>query len=133
MSSLVQILDGVTAPNGAPSGNVGVELPEFAFHPTHALFLMKATCTAAQDASVTAKLWLYHGGSAGWYPAGTNATAANKGLLNGGEAMGETGTDVIMHVEEVQALYRITKVYLELVAAAHIASLTAWLDYYSVR
>lgn len=132
MATLITLLDGVIAANGSPTGlgaTVGVALPTVdKFTADRGLLLIKAAVTASTVGSLTARLWLYHEASAAWYPAGIDASPANKGLINGGSAIGETGTDVIRHAEEVYGLTRIRRVYLELTAISNVTALTAWLD-----
>ncbi len=64
--------------------------------------------------TVTCKLWLFDLVARRWYPAGTHATDASKGLINEGNAMGETGTNSIRHTELVYGLRHYKRAYLEI-------------------
>jgi hypothetical protein len=102
---------GTSAANSAPSAATdGVALP----HMTDRALLFLTSILGSGTMAVTGKLWGYSNALAKWFPLGTNATAANKGLINGGNAMGETSSDGIRHCEEITSLRKIDRVYLEL-------------------
>lgn len=69
------------------------------------------------------------GGALGaWFPLGTNSTAASKGLLNEGNAIGETSADAIVHAEIINNLHHFDRVYLEVTAIGGTATaFDAWL------
>lgn len=60
-----------------------------------------------------------------WAPAGTNATPASKGLLNEGNAIGETGTDAVAHAEVVFNLEHATRAAIE--CSSVTGTFSAWL------
>lgn len=129
---VIQLLDDATAVNGAPSAaSDGVALPQ---RWGEAVALARSTAGSG-TMSVTLKLWVYWEGSAdgsgdavGWYPLGTDATAADKGKLNEGNAIDETGTDLIAHVERVVGLNAFTRAYMEVVAISGTATaISAWM------
>ena len=105
----ITLLSAVTATNGAPSGLVGAAVP---FATDYATLFLHSTAGSA-TMTVTCKLWGYNLQLAKWYPLGTHATAATKGIINEGNAVGETGTDVIAHCEPLAGLRNIQRLYLE--------------------
>jgi hypothetical protein len=66
--------------------------------------------------TVTLKLWVYSNAVAEWLPYGTDATAADKGKLNEGNAIAEVNADSIVHAELVNGLVNFDRVYLEITA-----------------
>lgn len=115
-----QLLTAATATNSAPSGiNAGsVPLPS-----GYDEAIIVVTSTAGSDTmTVTLKLWGYFDVSGTWAPLGKNSTAASKGLLNDGDAIGETGTDQIDHAELVQGLDGVSRLYLEITAIGGTAT-----------
>lgn len=129
---LIQLLDDATATNGAPSAATdGVALPQ---RWGDAIALVRSTAGSG-TMTCTLKLWVYWDGSAdgstdaiGWYPLGTNATAADKGKLNEANAIGETGADAIAHVERIVGLNAFTRAYLEVTAIGGTGTaISAWL------
>lgn len=136
MSTLLTLLGPLAgAPivtNGEPSGTTGASgglaLPTSdRYVVDRALLSINATCTPTTG-TFTGRLWVYLRGHAAWFPLGTGATAAAKGLLNEGAAMVETATGVIRHVEEIGGLLRVERIYLQLPAPTAILTLTAYLD-----
>lgn len=117
---------GTSATNGAPSAATdGKAMP----HLTDLATLFLDSIAGSGTMTVTCKLWGYCAERAKWYPLGTNATAASKGLINQGNAIGETGTDTIAHCETVTSLQKINRVYLEVTAIGGTATeITALLD-----
>lgn len=110
----VTLLTAATATNSAPSGaTAGVAMPHLT---DRALLFAYGTCTAGQTYSVTLKLWGYNATLATWFPLGTHATAATKGVLNAGNALGETQSDSMQHCEEITSLRKIHRVYAEVTA-----------------
>ena len=129
---VIQLLDDATATNGAPSAaSDGVALPP---RWGDATALVRSTAGSG-TMSVTIKLWVYWDGSAdgstdavGWYPLGTNSTAADKGKLNEQSAIGETSADLIAHAERVVGLNAFTRAYAEVTAIAGTATaISVWL------
>lgn len=119
------ILQGAAATNGAPSGLVGFVRPTYV---DQAVLLLKSTAGSG-TMTVTCKLWGYSIQTATWYPLGTGATAANKGLINEGNAIGETGTDVIAHAEPVSSLFAFERLYLEITSIGGTGTaIAAYLD-----
>jgi hypothetical protein len=125
---ILRINSAVTAANGAPSGaTAGIALALLNADDATVLLQSVAGDAAAAHSVASAKLWLYYDGPVHndqtdgsqeqvgvWAPAGTDATAASeKGLLNEGAALGETGTDVIRHAERVFGLRDASRIYIE--------------------
>jgi hypothetical protein len=86
------------------------------FHDDEDAAIVAYSTAGSSTMTVTLKLWLFDGIARRWYPAGTNATAASKGLLNEGNAIGETGTDKIRHTEAVGNIRHFIRAYLEITA-----------------
>lgn len=108
--SQITLLSAVTATNSAPTAATdGAALP---FNCDYATLLLHSTAGSG-TMTVTCKLWGYNTQQAKWYPLGTNATAANKGLINEGNAIGETGTDSIRHAELILGIRGFQRLYLE--------------------
>lgn len=105
---------GTTATNSPPTtATPGVALP----HATDRATLLIQTLAASGTVTATFKLWGYNNRLATWFPLGIDATAANKGVINGGNAVAEGPiSDVIRHAEEVTALRAFSRVYLEITA-----------------
>jgi len=120
------LLTAATATNGAPSGaTAGVAITQPC---DRGLFMLKSTAGSG-TMTVTIKLWGYNPTLATWAPLGVHATAATKGILNGGNAIGETGTDLIAHMEEIFGLMRVSRVYAEVFAIGGTSTaVSAWLD-----
>jgi hypothetical protein len=109
----VSLLSAATATNSAPSGaTAGVALPYTTDYATVLLYSTAGSGTM----TVTCKLWGYNTQLAKWFPLGTHATAASKGLLNEANAIAETSADGIAHAEQVQGLRAFQRVYLEVTA-----------------
>lgn len=127
---IIPVLSGVLTANGAPvDGNSGAALPGVdRQRQDRGMLLLDATNTGSTVGSLTGKWWVYSYQTSLWYPGSIDATAANKGLINGGNALGETGTDIIRHMEEVYALLYFSRVFFEIVAAANLTALTVKLD-----
>lgn len=110
----ITLLSAATATNGAPSGaTAGVKMPHLT---DRAVLFAYGDCDAAGTYSCTIKLWGYNTSLAKWFPLGTDATAANKGIINGGSALGETEADIMTHAEEVTGLRRFDRMYAEVTA-----------------
>lgn len=112
--SQITLLSARTTTNGAPTAATdGVAIPRLT---DRALLFAYGDCDAAQTYSVTLKLWGYNATLAKWFPLGTNATAADKGKLNGGNALGETQADSMQHCEEITSLRKLSRLYCEVTA-----------------
>jgi hypothetical protein len=122
----ITLLTAATATNSAPSAATdGVALPHLT---DYATALVHSTAGSG-TMTVTLKLWGYNSATAKWYPLGTNATAASKGLLNEANAIAETGTDSIRHAELVRGLRSFQRVYFEITAiGGSSTAVTAVLD-----
>lgn len=80
--------------------------------------------------TVTLRLWAYFDGLDGFVPYGANSTAADKGKLNAGTAIAETGTDSIRHGETVAAPVTMRRLYLEVAAIGGTdTAIDAWASY----
>ena len=115
----IELLASATAANSPPSGSsAGLAVSDivalFNYAPDDVTLLLFSTAGSA-TMTVTARLWGYHPIGAGyWCPLGTGADA-DKGKINAGAAIGETGADTIRH-SEVISLVGIagTRIYLEI-------------------
>ena len=128
--SYVQLLTAATATNSPPSGaTAGVPLrgqvPGQAsqFWDGHDDGVIKVKSTAGSGTmTVTLRIWAYCPILSAWFPLGTNATMANRGVLNLGNPIGEDGADNIAHTEPVTGLSAFTRVYLEITAIGGTAT-----------
>ncbi len=111
---------GASATNSPPTlATQGVPLP----HLTDRALIFVHSLVGSGSMTVTLKLWGYNSQTGYWYPLGTSATAANKGLLNEGNAIAEGPiSDVIRHVEEVNGLRRFHRLYCEITAIGGTAT-----------
>lgn len=92
--------------------------------------IIYATCgsTTSTSMTITPKLWGYVEALDQWAPLGTSSTAANRGLLNAGDAIGEDATNKIRYAELVEGLATFDQLYLECDAVAGASiSADAWL------
>ena len=91
-----------------------------------ALLLVKST--AGSDAmSVTIRRWGYSAITQNWHPLGTG-TASGKGLINDGNAIGESSTDNIAHTEILEGLSCLDQIYAEVTAIAGTSTaVSMWL------
>jgi len=123
---VIQLLDEETATNGAPSAATdGVAVKAIC---DRAAVVLKSTAGSG-TMTVTLKLWGYYDAMAAWAPIGVHATAATKGVLNAGNAIGETGADSLRHAEVVSGLLRASRLYLEVAAIGGTATaVSAWAD-----
>lgn len=96
------------------------------------MHLVVASTAGSDTMTVTLKLWLYDSTTAVWAPAGSSALAtytdASKGVINLGNALGETGTNTIRHREPVYDLHLADRVYLQVTAIGGTnTAISAWL------
>lgn len=77
--------------------------------------------------TMKAKLWVYDPVLAKWLPYGTNATAANKGDLNAGNAIGGEVTNEVLHAETVQFVGHFTRAALQVHGSSGLTSVDAYL------
>jgi hypothetical protein len=93
--------------------------------------LLVASTAGSATMTATIKLWgvfRISGTLAYWAPLGTHATAATKGIINEGNALGETGTDSIRHAEVIDLIEGIERVYAEITAIGGTnTAISAWL------
>lgn len=135
----LQLLNAATATNSAPSGDTAgfaLDRGGNAGKPTQGghrddlescVILVKSTA-GSDTMTVTCKLWGYDETAAAWFPLGPHATAATKGVLNLGNALEETGANVIAHAEMVGNLNNFSRVYLEITAIGGTdTAISAWL------
>jgi hypothetical protein len=109
------VLSAVTATNSAPSGaTAGVSLQHMRY-PNEVVCLVDSSAGSG-TMTVTLKAWAYHPSTSKWYMLGTDATPANKGLLNEGSAIGETAANTIAHAEIITGLRGFSRFYLEITA-----------------
>lgn len=132
MARSVQVLTAETGTTAAPSAATdGVETNSLKVGgnvPDAATIVVQSTAGSG-SMTVTLKLWGYDTDSAKWSPVGTNATAANKGLLNGGAAIPEGPVaDTINHRELFFYLGHFDRLFLEVTAIGGTATaVSAWI------
>ena len=112
-----RILDARTSTNSAPSGSsAGLANPKDNIWPLPQKAVVAVYSTAGSATmTATIKLWGYLTDAAQWFPLGIGADAL-KGVMNGGAAIGETGTNVLQHAEIVEGLFSFDRIYAEVVA-----------------
>jgi len=104
------ILEGATATNSAPSAATdGIN------HKKEGMLRDKATVFVESTAgsgtmTVTIKLWGYNSVRALWAPLGTDP---DKGVINGGSAIAEEEADTLQHMEILEGLSNIDRIYAE--------------------
>lgn len=137
----IKLLDGVTATNGVPtagSATVGFALKSGkdaggvnrSIPPDGQCAIVVESTAGSGTMTATLKLWVYSDAVGEWVPLGTNATAADKGKLNEGNAIAEFAAvaDRLLHTELVNGLAHYERVYLEVVAIGGTGTaIDAWL------
>lgn len=122
------LLSGLTADNGAPTGDAGVSLDPLRDSDGNIPRFGTVALRATDDGAASAKfrLWFKFPGLPGhaWCPAGTG-TDADKGKLNNGAAIGEVVDSEIRHAELVQVSQHATRVYLEMDESANLGAADA--------
>lgn len=128
----VELLASATATNSPPSGTSAGLAMNFL---TTALGLVPNTLSLAivstagsGTMTATFRLWGYLPTPiAQWVPLGPGGDTT-KGTINEGNAIGETGSNQILHVEPVDFPAHFTRLYLEITAIGGTATaVTAWL------
>jgi hypothetical protein len=110
--SQITLLSAATATTSAPTAATdGVAMP----HTTDLATLFVYSSAGSGTMTFTGRLWGYNTTLAKWFPLGPGADAT-KGTINGGTALGETGTDSIAHCEVLDSLFNIHRVYMQVVA-----------------
>lgn len=114
----VKILSAATATNSAPTAATdGFEIQYGGLRASDDEVVVWIESTAGSGTmTVTVKLWVYSVLRANWAPLGTHATASSKGIINQGNAIGETSADKIMHTEIVTGFRHFDRVYAEITA-----------------
>lgn len=125
-TSNVKVLDGATATTTAPSA-ASDGVPLNAAWGDMAV-LVKNTAGSGGSLSVTLKVWVYHPEADDWFPLGTHATAASRGILNEGNAIDEISANVIRHTERIIALKGYTRIDFQVTAISGTDNaIDAWL------
>ena len=118
---IITLLTSATSPNSAPGGaagtstnglKVGGNVPD-----TCAVFV-KSTAGSG-DMSVTIKLFGYVLDapiSGSWFPLGTHATAATRGIINEGNPIDEVVPNGLRHVEPLSYCGTFDRLYAEITA-----------------
>lgn len=125
----ITLLSAVIATNSPPSGAAagkpihlnmdGQSVGEgMAFGDDAAVLLVRSTAGSG-TMTVTIRMWGY--ASAVWFPLGTGADAT-KGTINDGVALGETSADLIRHMEIMQGLSGLERIYAEITAIGGTAT-----------
>jgi hypothetical protein len=128
----IQLLSEVTAANGVPTAATDGSELWGSFErgkPQNEAVLAIHSTAGSGTMTATLKLWGYLKSTGVWYPMGTEATAANKGLINAGSAVPEGPiADAIRHSELVIGFVHFDRIYLEVTAIGGTATaISAWL------
>lgn len=126
----VQLLTDAVAANGVPTlisdGQPLNDLSQGAKFADSYAFILQSTAGSVVM-TVTIKLWVWSNIAAAWAPFGANATAADKGLLNAGNAIDETQADLINHSEVLEGLQHFDRIYAEITVIGGTATaVSAW-------
>jgi len=108
------------APTSIANPVQGVDLGQMRY-PNEVMCMIHNTAAGGGSNSITCKAWGYHPATEFWYPLGTDATSANKGLLNEGNAMtitGGTAVNDVRHVEIISGLRGFSHLYIQITAIA---------------
>lgn len=124
LSILVARTTTNSAPSGASAGVALSALDQFigAQTPIPQATLHVWSTAGSATMTVTIRLWGYNSATGRWSPLGTSATAASKGIINGGSALDETGTDLIDHSEPVYQVSDFDRIYAEVTAIGGTAT-----------
>lgn len=120
----IEILASATAANSPPATlTAGVSVDDikraFGGAVPDDLSLVVLSTAGSDTMTVTLRLWAKWGTLAGltangaWTPLGTGADGT-KGTVNGGAAIGETGSNTIRHAEPVSLTAHCQRVYVEI-------------------
>jgi len=127
----IKLLEAATAANGVPIGTptAGVSVGELLKGAAPADAVVFIASTAGSGAmTATFKVWGFSTAAGAWAPLGVDATAASRGLLNGGSAVDEVSTDAIRHTEPLACAWAFDRLYLEITAIGGTATaVSAWL------
>jgi hypothetical protein len=128
----IKLLDGVTATNGVPTAGdktVGHPLTGLGFTgaghspPVDRVASVSLASTAGSGTmTVTVRLWVWVEAMSDWAPLGADATAANRGVLNDGNAIDEVDSDLLRHTELVTGLRNYSDVYAQVTAIGGTAT-----------
>lgn len=111
------LLTAQTSDTSAPSsGSDGVAVVLNGHPDDSDEYLLEVWSTAGSGTMVASPILWGYTATGGWAPLGTHATAATKGMINGGNALGETGTNTIQHKEIVRGIKHCTRVALQMTA-----------------
>ena len=132
----IELLASATATNGVPSAatdglDMNLVAQGLAGKRPEKVSIVVASTAGSGTMTVTCKLWGYCPGAATWVPLGTDETAANKGLLNDGDAIPEGPTaDTITHAEPLEQQFDFSRLYLEITAIGGTSTaITAWIQW----
>jgi hypothetical protein len=117
------VLTGATSAAAPTAATDGVDLGQMRY-PNEVVCLIHSTAGSG-TMDITVKAHGYHPSTTRWYPLGTDATAASKGLLNEGNAMGETAANAISHVEIISGLRGFSRFALEITDSSGSTGITA--------
>lgn len=122
----LSLLVAATATNSAPSGaSAGVALTAFdvkglGWSPrVGSLRIWSSAGSGTMTATI--RLWGYDSLIADWLPLGPGADAT-KGTINDGNALGETGANIIRHTEPVDLPCHFERLYVEVTAIGGTAT-----------
>lgn len=119
----LKILTAATATNSAPTlATDGFDLRTFAPAAGDDFVLALKSTAGSGTMTVTIKIWLYNAVAARWMPAGTDATDADRGKMNEGNAIGEVTTDLLQHTERIEGLRHFDRIYAEITAIGGTAT-----------
>lgn len=124
----IHVLAGQLTANLPPSGgSAGVDLSKIRdqVSPGHGDIVIEGTSSGGTG-SITVRAWLYFAAVGGWAPAGVGADGT-KGYINNGSPIGETQSAILQHAEPTLWIGDASRLYLEVISPAHLATLDAWL------
>lgn len=122
----IEALASATATNSPPAGasaGLAVDAIKSALkgYVPGTMSLLIYSTAGSGTMTVTCRLWGYVPGAAVWVPLGPGGDAT-KGVINEGQAIGETGTDTIRHMEPVDLPGHVARLYVEVTAIGGTAT-----------
>lgn len=114
----IVLAEGVSAANGAPSGSAGIDCNDIrrvngGSLPRSASVYVYETAGSGTLSISYLRMWARDPVDDKWCPTGPGADA-DKGKLNDEQSLGETGTNELRHVEEIDLPAHAKRLYLEL-------------------
>lgn len=126
----IRLVNAATGTNGAPStATDGVSLRTrqpgldgASWRGRNSGVILLKSTAGSGTMTVTVRMWAYSPLTAAWHPLGSSGTEADRGKLNGGNAIDEDGSDNVVHAEPVSGLGAFTRLYSEITAIGGTAT-----------